>query len=131
MQIDDLRKDDNNGKTRQPVNAEPEYRPKTTVKKIKRVEVSNKRESYQTDSYDQETEQLNRRNSVEKQRRADEEAERKRKDLERKRKRQQDQDRRRKARANSNQRRFNQTIKSARSTEYQSRGYNSDDRELE
>lgn len=134
VQIDDLRKDDNNGKTRQPVNAEPEYRPyrpRTTVKKIKRVEVSSKRESYQTDSYDQDTEQLNRRNSVEKQRRADEEAERKRKDLERKRKRQQDQDRRRKARADSNQRQFNQTIKSARSIEYQSRGHNSDDREFE
>ncbi|MCI6883369.1 MAG: hypothetical protein MR841_10035, partial [Lactobacillus johnsonii] len=127
-------KDDNNGKTRQPVNAEPEpeYRSRTTVKKIKRVEVdSTTREDYQTTAYDQQTEQLRVQNRVEKQRRADEEAERKRKDLERKRKRQQNQDRRRKARANSNQRRFNQTIKSARSTEYQSRGYNSDDRELE
>lgn len=132
VQIDDLRKDDNNGKTRQPVNAEPEYKPRTTVKKIKRVEVdSTAREDYQTTAYDQQTEQLRVQNRIEKQRRADAEAERKRKDIERKRKRQQEQARRLKARANSNQRQFNQTIKSARNIEYQSRGYNSDDRELE
>lgn len=132
VQIDDLRKDDNNGKTRQPVNAEPEYRPRTTVKKIKRVEVSDgKRESYQTSSYDQETEQLNRRNSAEKQRRADEKAERKRKDLERKRKRQQEQNRRRKATANDYQRQSNQGVKPARYIEQQSSRYHADDREFE
>lgn len=132
VQIDDLRKDDNNGKTRQPVNAEPEYKPRTTVKKIKRIEVdSTTRKDYQTTAYDQQTEQLNIRNSVEKQHRADAEAERQRKDLERKRKRQQEQDRRRKARANSNQRQFNQTIKSARGIERKPSRYHTDDREFE
>lgn len=132
VQIDDLRKDNTNGKTRQPVNAEPEYRPRTTVKKIKRVEVdSTTRKDYQTATYDKQTEQLNIRNSVEKQHRADAEAERQRKDLERKRKRQQEQDRRRKARANSNQRQFNQTIKSARGIEREPSRYHTDDREFE
>lgn len=132
VQIDDLRKDDNNGKTRQPVNAEPEYKPRTTVKKIKRIEVdSTTRKDYQTTAYDQQTEQLNIRNSVEKQHRADAEAERQRKNLERKRKRQQEQDRRRKARANSNQRQFNQTIKSARGIEREPSRYHTDDREFE
>lgn len=132
VQIDDLRKDNNNGKTRQPVNAEPEYKPRTTVKKIKRIEVdSTTRKDYQTTAYDQQTEQLNIRNSVEKQHRADAEAERQRKDLERKRKRQQEQDRRRKARANSNQRQFNQTIKSARGIEREPSRYHTDDREFE
>lgn len=132
VQIDDLRKDDNNGKTRQPVNAEPEYKPRTTVKKIKRVEVdSTTRKDYQTATYDKQTEQLNIRNSVEKQHRADAEAERQRKDFERKRKRQQEQDRRRKARANSNQRQFNQTIKSARGIEREPSRYHTDDREFE
>lgn len=132
VQIDDLRKDDNNGKTRQPVNAEPEYKPRTTVKKIKRVEVdSTAREDYQTTAYDQQTEQLRVQNRIEKQRRADAEAERKRKDIERKRKRQQEQDRRRKARANSNQRQFNQTIKSARGIEREPSRYHTNDREFE